>query len=286
MEYKIDRPDDGVIRVRLPWPKADDEIWLMLSSDRHFDSVKCNRNLMKQHLELALQRNALIVDVGDFFDAMQGRYDPRRSYEELRSEYKTATYLDDIVVDAAKFFAPYAKNFLMISRGNHDQTVLKNSGTDIISNLVHRLNTENDAKIALGGYGGWIKFILSRESGESTSINLKYYHGAGGDAPVTKGTIATNRQAVYLPDADIVVNGHSHNNYILPLARERVTTAGKQIKDLIWFVRTPSYADGYGKGISGFEVEKWMNPKPLGCVWVKITQRNGRMNIQMTSDLI
>jgi len=64
--------------------------------------------------------------VGDMFDVMQGRYDPRRSYDDLRPEYKTSTYLDDIVKDAADFFKPYAKNFLMIGRGKSPNILIGN----------------------------------------------------------------------------------------------------------------------------------------------------------------
>ena len=102
-----------------------------------------------------------------------------------------------------------------------------------------------------------------------TSRRLKYHHGAGGDAPVTKGTIQTNRQAVYLPDADIVVNGHSHNAYVLPLARERLNDKGVVTRDLCYFIRTPGYKDDYGDGSGGFAIETWKPPKPLGSVWIR-----------------
>jgi hypothetical protein len=102
------------------------------------------------------------------------------------------------------------------------------------------------------------------------SVNLKYQHGAGGGGPVTRGTIQTNRQAVYLPDADIVVNGHTHDSWVVPIARERLSDQGHVRRDLVWFVRTPGYKDDYGSGADGWHNVRWGAPKPLGCVWARI----------------
>ena len=264
---KVQQVSNACITVNIDGIAAGWEQWVMLSSDRHFDSVKCDRVLMKKHLELAKQRNALIIDCGDFFDAMQGRFDPRRSYGEMRPEYKEDVYLDAIVADAAKFMAPYAQNFLMIGHGNHDTSVIKNNSVDIVSNLVYHLNRDNGTSIKVGGYGGWVKFLF--DTGHKTSINLKYFHGGGGDSPVTRGIIDTARMAVYLPDAHIVVSGHNHNTYHAPLSRERITQRGTVYQDMIHFVRTPSYAIDYGDGTGGWHVERRGQPKPRGCVWVR-----------------
>jgi hypothetical protein len=110
-------------------------------------------------------------------------------------------------------------------------------------------------------------------------VRIKYHHGAGGGGPVTRGTIQTNRQAVYLPDAEICVNGHTHDSWILPIARERLSERGKVSRDLIWFVRTPGYKDEYADGSKGYHVERWAPPKPLGACWVRLFYRDGGIGI-------
>ena len=75
-------------------------------------------------------------------------------------------------------------------------------------------------KVFVGGYGG---VILFRDSGQV--LPAKYFHGSGGEAPVTRGAIQTNRQAVFLPDFQLVMNGHSHHHYIIPITRERVDSS-------------------------------------------------------------
>ena len=78
----------GVITVRIDDMKAGDDVWVLLRSDAHHDSPYCDRKLEKYHLEIAKERNALILDNGDTFDAMQGKFDPRRSYGDIRPEDK------------------------------------------------------------------------------------------------------------------------------------------------------------------------------------------------------
>jgi hypothetical protein len=107
------------------------------------------------------------------------------------------------------------------------------------------------------------------------SINLKMMHGSGGSAPVTKGVIDTARQGPWLPDADIVWNGHNHQGYIVPIARERLTASGRVSTDIVWHVRTPGYKREWGDGTSGFAVERLKGgPSPLGAVWLHFVLRN------------
>jgi hypothetical protein len=183
---------------------------LYLSSDVHWDSIYCNRALFKQHMERMNKINALGILAGDVLDLMQGRFDPRRSMEELRPEYRRNDYYDFVSDDAAKFFKPYAKNILLMARGNHELSVVKNANTDPFSNMVRELH-RGGAQTVIGGFGGWIRLMFSVGGVPKTSLKIKYFHGAGSEAPVTRGVIQTNRQAVYLPDANIVLNGHNHN---------------------------------------------------------------------------
>lgn len=261
------------------------EQWVLISSDRHHDSMWCERDLEIEHLELAKKRNALIVDCGDVFDVMQGKYDPRRSYRDLRPEYKAENMLDLIVTDAAKFYAPYARQFLVIGRGNHDQKAMQSSGTDIVSNLVHRLNTDGGGNVQVGGYGGWVRFMFAIGGTQRLTKRLKYHHGSGGGGPVTRGVIQTNRQAVYLPDADIVTNGHTHDSFVVPIARERISDAGVVYQDIQYHIRSTTYKNEYRDGADGWHVETWKPPKPLGAVWLRFYYASGGIAMDLTPDV-
>jgi len=262
------------------------EQWVMLISDQHHDAIDCNRKFEKEHLDLALERKAYIISAGDTFDMMQGRYDPRKSYAGMRPEYLhkmielgNEAYFDIITKDAIEFYKPYAHLFTVFARGNHDTSIENHNGISPINNLVFGLNDalKSSHRIQAGGYGGWVKFNFASNKGKSnkSSIKLKYYHGSGGDAPVTRGMIQTARQAVYLPDADVVLNGHNHQSYLTSIARERLNVMGNIYFDVVDYVRTPGYSQGYGDGNSGFSAER-LSPKPIGCVWMRLFCNNGR----------
>ena len=260
----------NVLTVRFKGISSGWEQWFLLSADRHHDNIYCDRKLEKRHLEEAKERNAYVMDFGDLFCAMQGKYDPRKSMDDIRPEDVGADYLDRIVRHAAEDYAPYAKNILLIGKGNHESAILKHNSTCLISQLTYQLNQEFGGDIKIGGYGGWVRFLFVVNKTKRKSINLKYHHGAGGGGPVTRGVIQSNRQAVYLPDADIVVNGHTHDSWVLPIARERLNEKGNVKRDLLWFVRTPGYKDEYGDGSEGYHIEKWGAPKPVGATWLRL----------------
>ena len=80
--------------------------------------------------------------LGDIFDAMNGRFDPRRSMKDVRPEYRREDYYDAIVEDTIEQLIPYAENILLISYGNHETSVLKNASTDLIARLAAGLSSK------------------------------------------------------------------------------------------------------------------------------------------------
>lgn len=240
-------------------------------------------------LKKAQERGALVVSCGDTFDAMQGKFDPRRSMEDLRPEFKASNYYDLIVADAAKYYYPYRENFLLFGLGNHETAVIDKVGTHLMDLMVAKLNEDGKAQVQAGAYTGWIRLMFRGSGGAksgSSSLNIRYSHGYGGvAAPVTKGTIQTARQAVYVPDADVVINGHNHEAYLFPISRERLSNKGVQTQDIAWFVRTPGYKKPLQGARHGFDVEKLPSPKPNGGVWMYVSYLNNRISMQLTPEI-
>jgi hypothetical protein len=116
-------------------------------------------------------------------------------------------------------------------------------------------------------------------------VRLKYFHGSGGGGPVTKGVIQSNRQAVFLPDADIVVNGHIHESWVLALKRERLSDKGIIYQDLQHHVRTATYKDDYGDGATGWHVGRGAPPKPMGACWLKFYYDRKHVRMQLLPDI-
>lgn len=280
--YTVSKTAKNVLRIAFDNISAGWEQWIMLSSDRHHDNLGCRRRLERKQLEQVIERGALILDFGDLFCAMQGKYDPRKSMEDIRPEDVGEDYLDRIVLHAAEDYAPYAKHWVMMAWGNHESKIRKHNGVDLVNNLIFRMNTAHGGNIQRGWYGGFVQFSFRANKTKRSSRTMYYFHGSGGGAPVTRGTIQHNRQAVYAPDADILVNGHIHQTWVLPRKRLRITTHGKPYQDLQWHVRTPGYLDSYGDGSEGWEVERGSDPRAQGCVWIRFFYDNGYILEEMT----
>ena len=270
----------NVHSVRFGQVRAGWEQWIMVTSDVHIDNKKCDRNLLKKHLELAKERNALVFVFGDFFCAMQGKYDPRKNMDDIRPEDVHANYLDKIVEHAAEFLAPYASQFVLFGYGNHETNILERHNISLLDRLVTIMNQQG-GDVRVGGFGGWIRFMAKTRGEGGESVKLRYFHGSGGgSAPVTRGVIDTSRQAVYLDGVDIVCNGHNHEAYHVPITTESLTNHGLQKRGIMHFIRTPGYKDDWNKGAGGWSVEKGHPPKPLGCAWIKLAcELSGRTRL-------
>ena len=276
--WKVKQIEPNIHRIEVPLERnASWEQWVLLTADRHWDNISSDRELQKRHLEEAKKRNAIIIDLGDFFCAMQGRYDPRRSLKEVRPEHNVTDYLNALSDTAAKWFKPYAANFAVMGFGNHESSVHKNCGYDLTQALVRDLKSY-DSPVCKGGYAGWIKFSFQRQSTSKDigrgkpvghTITLYYHHGYGGDSPVTRGVIQTARMGLYLPDAQIVVTGHTHNEWALPITRIRINQYDRQYRDEQVHLKLPSYKDDYGTGEGGWHIERGGPPKPTGATWLR-----------------
>ncbi len=253
---------------------AEWEQWVLLTADRHLDNPHSDMGLQRDHLKLARERGAVVIDVGDLFCAMGGKYDPRAAKHGVtRPEHQIANdYLDSIVRANAEFIAPHADLFAVIARGNHETGILKRNETDLTERLCERLNTKPGIKVYSGGYGGWIIFRF-RDGRMETTTRLKYFHGAGGGAMMSFGTLDVRRRLSWTPDADIVVGGHNHNQWMVRVGRERLIRQNggyRAGEDSVLWLNCPSYKDEYADGHEGWAIERGHPPKPLGAWWLRL----------------
>lgn len=269
------QPNSHIIRFTLSPATRQ---YVLLTSDRHHDNLHSRWDLEKRHLDKAAELDALVLDVGDLFCAMQGKFDPRSAMDDLRPEHKTAKYLDALVETAHDFYKPYADLFALIARGNHETNIHKRHGTDLTDRLVSDLRRERGARVQAGQYAGWVQFRIVVHKTVRTTKTLHYHHGYGNGGPVTRDVISTNRMAVNYPDADILVSGHTHDSWVMPIKRHRLSLDGKPFDDIAWHIKAGTYKDEQTTG-NGFAVEKGHNPKPLGCVWLEFGYEQERVVI-------
>lgn len=260
----------NVHRLTIDLGSVRDEQWILLQSDVHWDNPACNRELLVSHWQAAKARDAPILDNGDFFCAMQGKWDKRAVKDDLREEHRTGDYLDALVRTAAEALQPYADLLTLRGQGNHETGVLKRHETNLTERLVERLRMRGSTQVGLGGYSGFVVLEVSH-AGRRMPIKLYYHHGYGGGGPVTRGIIQTNRQAVYLADADLVWTGHTHDSWVLPIARVKLNQDCTRIDHTRQLhFRTPGYKEDYRDGFAGWHIERGGPPKPTGAAWLRI----------------
>ena len=244
---------------------------ILLVSDLHWDNPHCNRELLKKHLDEALEGNCDVLLNGDTFCLMQGAYDPRKAKSDIRPEHNVNNYLDAVIETAIEWFKPYANIIKVVGYGNHETSILKRQETDVVARFVDGLNSAAGSDVKLGGYGGWIVYRFRRnEAGGNHAYRIKYHHGFGGGGPVTKGSIQFNRMSTFIENADLIWMGHVHEDQELTYTVERITP--KHIVQLrnILMVRTPTYKEEYDDGRGGWHVERGAPPKPLGGRWLEL----------------
>jgi hypothetical protein len=252
------------------------EQWVLLRSDVHHDNPKCNQDLERQHLEEAIEYDAPIIDNGDLFCAMQGKWDKRSDKNALREEHRGGNYFDLLVDTAAEFYRPYGKQFAVLGRGNHETAITNRHETDLTDRLASRMRAHG-SNVEASGYGGFVLFRFADASQKKNkaatpikaSKTLYHFHGAGGGGPVTRGTIQTNRISVWCPDAQIVLTGHTHDEWCVTIPRMRISQKGVVTHDEQLHIRAPGYKDAWGDGDGGWEVEKMLGPKAIGSAWLR-----------------
>lgn len=252
--------------------ESTDKITLFNTSDWHFDNPKCNRKLLFKHLDEAMSRNALITVTGDLFCLMNGRYDPRRSKSAILPEHNKDNYLDLVINDTAEKLRPYAKNIILISKGNHETSVSLRMETDITERLVERLNVLEGTNIQVGEYTGYYTLSFQYKGNNKKSLDVGYSHGNWGGV-ITKGTLSVVRYASYMPDCDIMFSGHTHDGWIVTHPRLRKNHHKQKVEVVNqWHIKTGTYKEEFDQG-KGWAVERIAMPKFLGSCFTDVTYK-------------
>ena len=287
---KISQRHDGITRIDLDGYNINWKQHILFLSDIHLDSPYCEQRLLRKHLDEAMEKDALILQAGDLFDVMQGHHDPRRSYRELKDSLKGINYFDLVLDEAVEFFRPYRDNLAMLGYGNHEYATMHFNGTDLVQRFVGVMRGLG-SPIVTGGYGGFIRIGAYQKTMTTPYANLRIYynHGSGGEAPVTKGMIQTNRQAAYIRGCDVIWNGHNHQEYISHQATIELNNKDKVIQGMVTFIRTPGYKNEYGdadQGFDGFAASRMMAPTPRGCAWGELSYNNKQISGKYTADVV
>jgi len=260
----------------------------LLISDAHIDNAHADRAMFEKHMKQCRERGARWMSNGDFLCLMQGKWDPRSDTSACRPEHREGRYLDSVITTTADYIAPHADMALLFAPGNHETAIKRRHETEMTQRLVEATRARNPKCQAFAGsYANWVRFVVRNKERRQllgNSLVMYMHHGYGGGGPVTRGTIQTSRMAVYLPDADIIWTGHTHDEWIMPIQRARLSLHGRPYLDRVLHVRSPGYKDEFSEQ-NGWAVEKGMPPKPKGALWLRFYMENHRVNGQARRSL-
>ena len=272
---KLSKPAPGTVRVEIDIESLKGwEWWLLLRADAHHDNPHCRRDIELKHLKQAKERNAGIIDIGDLFCAMQGKFDRRGNKRDVHPETwrmveNGTPYRDALMLDAVNFYAPYADNWIMFSPGNHEWSIRDRMETDLTERLTARINERTGTSIQVGNLNGWVQFQFKRGGVKNMPFHLWYHHGYGGGGPVTKDMIQASRQAAYVEGADLMMTGHTHDAWSTDTVKIRLTSSGREERRTVTQLKIPTYKDEYSNVNGGYHHIKGRPPKPLGAYWVR-----------------
>ena len=248
----------------------------LLVSDLHWDNPHCDRGLLKNHLDEAVKRNAAIILNGDTYCCMGGKYDRRADKSLIRPEHNTDRYFDAIVDTSVEWFAPYAKNILLIGYGNHETAIIKHGETDLLQRFASTLNYATGSAVQVGGYGGTIDIRVLHDTIRGVNFVVHYFHGHSGGGAVSRGVIHDQRLLAGTEGYDLTWMGHVHELYYHQNMVHRYDRSTKTlIQKPVHQLRTATYKEEWDGGYMGFHTERGRGPKPLGGYWLKLeTSRN------------
>jgi len=267
-------------KAKISYDAQNSQVPLLIISDVHFDSKKCARELLTKHLKEAEAKGAFVIINGDFYDLMQGRYDPRHGKYDIRPEYKHANYIDCVINDGADYLGQFDLQYF-IGQGNHETNILKRLETNPIERLVERMNYRKPNSAWMGGYSGWIKFDFEHTSGGNRfGYTIHYHHGYGGNAPRSKGLLKVDINQMQYPDADLIIRGHDHNKWHVPMTVKRLTHSFEEVEAIVDHLQTGSYK-GSSDRFAGWAVEKGFNEPTMGGYWVTLNLKNKKLDVQI-----
>lgn len=243
---------------------------ILFQSDEHFDNIHTNQDLIREHLKQAVELGAPVCKLGDQLCLMQGKTDGRASKGDLRPEHKVPNYIDAVVNSYATFHKFAAPNIALIADGNHEIAVRERLETNVTERIGEQLR-QAGSNLHVGGIAGWILVRIWVTSTTKTIVPIFYHHGHGGGG-MGRGTGHANQRALYLPDAQVVMSGHIHEETVQTICRDRINTAtGRKYLDRSVHCVCGTYKQEYRPEESGYHCKNGRPPKPVSGTWLDLT---------------
>lgn len=264
--WGVKRTDANAYRLDCEFSGSSDRRRILLLSDVHWDNAKCRLDLLKRTLDLAANEGAPVVIAGDFFCAMQGQWDKRKSKEALRPEHRDGvSYLDALVDTAAEWLKPYAANIAILAQGNHETSIKRHHEVDLLQRLSQELRRMG-SQVECAPYWGFLVMLARMTKTQRDSKVLCWHHGWGGGGEASRGVVQWQQlRSQY--GADVYLTGHIHRRNSDENIQTTVTPRGLVEQSQQLFLRASCWKD---ESRCGWGNERGMASRPIGGWWLEL----------------
>ena len=177
-----------------------DKFRLKVIADVHLGAVACDEKAFKDYLA-DCNDNTYYLGIGDLYDAI---IVTDKRYDKSSDASDGDDIVDFQVNKGVELLEPYKDKILGLGYGNHERTIIRRSGSDMMKRTCRRLDVPEL------GYSGLFKLIFRMKHGAARSVIIRYHHGFGGGSR-TQGADLTkfSKDAAHW-DADLFLYGHVH----------------------------------------------------------------------------
>lgn len=217
-------------------------------SDLHIGSKALNKQALDRDLSDCKRDDTKVIINGDTLDLILMQDHKRAMPSQIKNE---DGQINKYVDEAAELLLPYVSQLCIIGTGNHENSITKHHGVDVLAWLIDKLNREKtNGKIQQGHYQNFIRINFLDPSHRNKflcSYDIFLHHFVGGSSPVTKGMIDFNR-IITANQADLYIGSHKHNNFETSYPLTYITPSGRiETKDRK-AVMTPPYTNPVNTG--------------------------------------
>lgn len=264
--WKIRRTDANAYRLDLELASFTRSRRILLLSDIHWDNSYCRLDLLKRCLDSAKAECSPVIVAGDFFCAMQGQWDKRKSKEALRPEHRDGvSYLDALVDTAAEWLEPYAANMAILAQGNHETSIKRHHEVDLLQRLSQELRRMG-SPVECAPYWGFVVLAAKFIGKQTDSKSLLWHHGWGGGGEASRGVTQWQQLRTQYA-ADVYLTGHIHRRVSDENVQTSVTARGLIAQSNQIFLRASCWKD---ESRCGWGNERGMASRPIGGWWLEI----------------
>ena len=255
---------------RIPY-KYGQTIKIKPLGDWHWGNAYCDKKSAKAFLADG-DDNTYFIGIGDLLDSV---IIPDKRYAKHVDDSESDAILDEQLDGILSVLEPYKDRIIGLGRGNHEDSVIKHCGTDLMKRLCESLGC------SYLGFSGLVRLIFSEDGSRGRTVVIRWHHGWGGGSRTQGADLTKYSKDMAYWDADVFLYGHVHRLQSdrvprMGLVGDRLISKPKVIGICGTFLKT------YSRGTdSTYSEVKGYPPVDVGGLTLNIKPRKNWVEMKM-----